>query len=137
MRMAWRRSGLAILMAASSVFGQATNQPAAPAPVILTPKPAATPCINGPKIFGVRPGSPFLYSIPASGYRPRTFSAVGLFNAGTAEEVIVANWSDLQFTGKQRVRDLWRQKDIGVFADRFEAAVASHGAALVRIFQHP
>ena len=46
--------------------------------VILTPKPAATPRINGPKIFGVRPGSPFLYSIPATGDRPMTFAAEGL-----------------------------------------------------------
>jgi len=54
----------------------------APAPTaaseILTPKPVATPHVNGPKIFGVRPGSPFLYSIPATGDRPMTFSADGL-----------------------------------------------------------
>jgi hypothetical protein len=42
------------------------------------PNPRATPRINGPKIFGVRPGSPFLYSIPATGDRPMTFSADGL-----------------------------------------------------------
>jgi alpha-galactosidase len=51
---------------------------AAAAPLILTPKPAATPRINGPKIFGVRPGSPCLYSIPATGDRPMTFAADGL-----------------------------------------------------------
>src|SRR5271156_3527621 len=45
---------------------------------ILTPPAARTPRINGPKIFGVRPGSPFLYSIPATGDRPMTFSADGL-----------------------------------------------------------
>jgi alpha-galactosidase len=45
---------------------------------ILTPKPSAEPRINGPKIFGVRPGSPFLYSIPATGERPMGFSAKGL-----------------------------------------------------------
>ena len=31
---------------------------------ILTPAPAETPRINGAKIFGVRPGSAFLYTIP-------------------------------------------------------------------------
>lgn len=45
---------------------------------ILTPKPPAEPRINGAKIFGVRPGSPFLYSIPATGERPMSFSAKGL-----------------------------------------------------------
>ena len=44
------------------------------AAIILTPKPSGMPRINGPKIFGVRPGSPFLYSIPATGERPMTFA---------------------------------------------------------------
>jgi alpha-galactosidase len=45
---------------------------------ILTPLPAVTPRINGPGIFGVRPGSPFLYTIPATGDRPMEFGAQGL-----------------------------------------------------------
>jgi alpha-galactosidase len=45
---------------------------------ILTPKPLPTPRINGAKIFGVRPGHPFLYTIPATGERPIIFSAVDL-----------------------------------------------------------
>ena len=63
-------------------FGAESNTAATvaaqPPPEILTPKPAATPRINGPKIFGVRPGSPFLYTIPAIGERPMTFAADGL-----------------------------------------------------------
>ena len=46
--------------------------------VILTPKSAPTPRINGAKVFGVRPGSPFLFRIAATGDRPMTFSADGL-----------------------------------------------------------
>ena len=51
--------------------------PAAPLPAaeILTPPAPATPRINGAKIFGVRPGSPFLFTIPATGDRPMKFSA--------------------------------------------------------------
>lgn len=45
---------------------------------ILTPKAGPQPKVNGPKVFGVRPGSQFLYSIPATGERPITFSAKGL-----------------------------------------------------------
>ena len=45
---------------------------------ILTPAPPATPRINGPNVFGVRPGSPFLYTIPATGERPMEFSAENL-----------------------------------------------------------
>ncbi|HEX9829388.1 MAG TPA: putative Ig domain-containing protein, partial [Bacteroidota bacterium] len=47
-------------------------------PEIRTPKPPATPRVNGPTIFGVRPGSPFLYTIPATGDRPMEFSVDGL-----------------------------------------------------------
>lgn len=46
--------------------------------VILTPKPAPVPRINSAKVFGVRPGSPFLFRIAATGDRPMTFSADGL-----------------------------------------------------------
>jgi len=46
--------------------------------VILTPKPPRTPRINYPRLFGVRPGHPFLFTIPASGDRPMQFSARGL-----------------------------------------------------------
>ena len=46
--------------------------------LILTPTAPATPRINGPNIFGVRPGSAFLYSIPATGNRPMSFSVKGL-----------------------------------------------------------
>lgn len=48
---------------------------AAPAaPEILTPPPAPTPRINGPTVFGVRPGAPFLYQIPVTGDRPMTYA---------------------------------------------------------------
>ena len=48
------------------------------APYILTPPAPATPRINGANVFGVRPGSPFLLTIPATGDRPMTFSAENL-----------------------------------------------------------
>jgi alpha-galactosidase len=45
---------------------------------VLTPAPAATPRINGAKVFGVRPGHPVLYTIAATGTPPMTFAAKGL-----------------------------------------------------------
>ncbi len=63
--------------------------------------------------------------------------AVGLFNTGKESATATANWYDLKLKGKQRVRDLWRQKDLGVFADKFEAPVAAHGVVFVRIFPNP
>ena len=51
---------------------------AADAYPILTPPAPATPRINGASVFGVRPGSPFLYSIAATGDRPMRFAADNL-----------------------------------------------------------
>jgi len=48
------------------------------APYRLTPPAPATPRINGANVFGVRPGSPFLFTIPATGDRPMKFSAKNL-----------------------------------------------------------
>jgi alpha-galactosidase len=45
---------------------------------ILTPPASDMPRINGASVFGVRPGAPFLFTIPATGKRPMTFAADGL-----------------------------------------------------------
>lgn len=42
---------------------------------LLTPPAPARPRINGPEIYGVRPGSPVLYRIPATGVRPLQYRA--------------------------------------------------------------
>jgi alpha-galactosidase len=60
--------------------------------------------------------------------------AVGLFNRGNAVSAVTVQWSDLGLSGKQRVRDLWRQSDVGVFETEFQAAVARHGVVLVRLW---
>jgi alpha-galactosidase len=59
--------------------------------------------------------------------------AVGLFNRGDDEATVTAKWSDLGLSGKKRVRDLWRQKDIGTFENEFHATIPHHGVVLVRI----
>jgi alpha-galactosidase len=46
--------------------------------IVLTPKPGPAPRVNGPKVYGARPGKPFLYRIPAQGRRPMTFAADNL-----------------------------------------------------------
>jgi alpha-galactosidase len=45
----------------------------APPKVLLTPKPGPQPKINGPRLFGARPGHPFVYRIPCTGTRPMQF----------------------------------------------------------------
>jgi alpha-galactosidase len=59
--------------------------------------------------------------------------AVGLFNRSDAPTTVTARWTDLGVTGKQVVRDLWRQKDLGKFQGEFQAMVPRHGVVLVKI----
>lgn len=59
---------------ANMVCGQTTAVPDTLSKYILTPKAPDTPRINGAKVFGVRPGSHFLYTIPATGVRPMSFA---------------------------------------------------------------
>jgi len=40
---------------------------------------------------------------------------------------------ELGLEGKQLFRDLWRQRDIGVFKRYFRADIPAHGVAMVRI----
>lgn len=46
--------------------------------IILTPKASPKPRLNGAKVTGVRPGSPFLFTIAATGDKPLTFAATNL-----------------------------------------------------------
>jgi len=46
--------------------------------IVLSPAPSASPRINGPTIYGARPGHPFLYRIPCTGERAMKFAADGL-----------------------------------------------------------
>ena len=59
--------------------------------------------------------------------------AVGLFNRGESDTEIAALWTDLGIRGPQKVRDLWRQQDLGIMNDRFSTKVGRHGVVLLRI----
>jgi alpha-galactosidase len=59
--------------------------------------------------------------------------AVALYNLSHEPAKVTAKWSDLKLSGQHPVRDLWRQKDLGKFADEFSMTVAPHGAELVKI----
>ena len=60
----------------------------------------------------------------------------GVFNvAGDAplKATVSATWSELGISGKQIVRDLWRQKDLGTFDGQFSAPVDADGVVLVSL----
>ncbi len=59
--------------------------------------------------------------------------AVGLFNRGDTEAQVTAQWSDLGLSGAHKVRDLWRQQDLGSFDGSFQGKVPRHGVVLVKV----
>jgi alpha-galactosidase len=60
--------------------------------------------------------------------------AVGLFNRAEGEREVSVRWDEIGLKGKQRVRDLWRQKDLGVFDDAYTAPVGRRGVVLLRLW---
>ncbi len=74
------------------------------------------PRVNGPAIFGVRPGSLVL----------------GFFNRdSTVQNVLFNKFRYLGFRSKLRVRDLWRQRDLADLLDPskdpFALIIPAHG----------
>ena len=59
--------------------------------------------------------------------------AVGIFNPGSTAVSLTVTWSQIGVQGNQKVRDLWRQKDLGVFEKEFSATVQPHGVVLVKV----
>jgi alpha-galactosidase len=60
--------------------------------------------------------------------------AVGLFNRGEDPVNVTAGWTDLGIKGKRKVRDLWRQKDLGEYTIQFSEKVGRHGVFMIKIF---
>ncbi|MEX2316730.1 MAG: NPCBM/NEW2 domain-containing protein [Pirellulales bacterium] len=59
--------------------------------------------------------------------------AVGLFNLDEVPLKVTAEWSDIGVSGRQMVRDLWRQRDLGPHNGEFSAEIPRHGCVLVKI----
>src|SRR5438046_6429411 len=59
--------------------------------------------------------------------------AVGLFNRDEMDMPVAVRWIDLGIKGKQAVRDLWRQKDLGIFDGEFSSVVPRHGTVFVKV----
>ena len=57
-----------------------------------------------------------------------------LFNTADTATRIAIDYDSLGLEGKWLVRDLWRQKDEGIFGLRYSAEVPGHATHLVRLF---
>ena len=59
--------------------------------------------------------------------------AVGLFNGSEMPQTAATAWDKLGLTGRQTVRDLWRQRDVAAVDGHTEDVIAPHGVMLLKI----
>jgi alpha-galactosidase len=60
--------------------------------------------------------------------------AIGLFNRNPFDfKNVSLEWSDIPLDGPLRVRDLWRQQDLGIHDKGFAAEVPPHGVVAIRV----
>jgi hypothetical protein len=59
--------------------------------------------------------------------------AIGLFNLTSSPLEIPVDLKDLKLHGRFHMRDLWRQKDLGMVESHFEMKVLPHGVMLIKI----
>jgi alpha-galactosidase len=60
--------------------------------------------------------------------------AIGFFNVGSKTAGVTVALSELGLKGKQYVRDLWRQKDLGACSGSYHArGIPPHGVLLVKM----
>ncbi|HRR34289.1 MAG TPA: NPCBM/NEW2 domain-containing protein [Kiritimatiellia bacterium] len=64
-------------------------------------------------------------------------TVAGLFNRGCLTRTVTLPFAALGLKGPHRLRDLWRQKDLGVTADTFEAEIPGHGVLLLKLASVP
>jgi alpha-galactosidase len=74
----WCVAMLGLLSGEEPVATYDATFPAGEPRPILTPESGPIPRINGPRIIGVRPGKPLLYTIPATGEPPLHYAAENL-----------------------------------------------------------
>ena len=58
---------------------------------------------------------------------------VALFNISDEEREITFNFSEVELSGKQSLRDVWKKEDLFNVSDGFTAKVVPHGAKLYLI----
>jgi hypothetical protein len=59
--------------------------------------------------------------------------AVGIFNLSEEDQKTSLLFSDLNVSGKLKLHDAWRQKDLGEFEGQYPCTIPAHGVVLLRI----
>lgn len=60
-------------------------------------------------------------------------TAVAMFNRAKEPKEIKFAWPEINVKGKQKIRDLWRQKELGFYKDDFEATIPAQGVLVIKL----
>ena len=60
-------------------------------------------------------------------------TALGFFNRGDVPHTVIAKFDHLDLSGKRLFRDLWRQKDVGIFEKEISVTVEPHDVMLYKV----
>lgn len=58
--------------------------------------------------------------------------AIGIFNLADKATQASVSFSEIGLPGLLKLRNLWKQQDLGVFKDSFKAAIPAHGVILLK-----
>ncbi len=60
--------------------------------------------------------------------------AIGMFNLGQSAKTFRLVFEKAGIPANVRIRDVWRQKDLGEFEKSFKAVLPAHGVTLIKVF---
>ncbi|MCE5187206.1 MAG: NPCBM/NEW2 domain-containing protein [Planctomycetaceae bacterium] len=60
-------------------------------------------------------------------------AAIGIFNKAPVELAIEVTWKQLDLKGRQSVRDLWRQRELGLHKTGYTMTLPAHGVEMLRL----
>jgi hypothetical protein len=66
-------------------------------------------------------------------HNPDGSYTVALFNLGSQQATVTANWRDLGISGSAGVRDLWQHRNLGNYGSGFSATLPVHGSELLHV----
>jgi len=58
---------------------------------------------------------------------------LALFNLNNREDVVSLSFNQLGISSECKIRDLWSQKNIGIFSEEFNETINPHGARIYRV----
>lgn len=83
------------------------------------------------KVSGAMDG-PQVWAKPLGSFGSGTQSVL-LANLGSKVQTVSVRWNNLGLLPGVKVRDLWMHKDLGTFAEGYEARLPPHGSKLLRV----